>query len=149
MVRHLFPDFLDDKTAYDSAEAFWRNLWDEMLDMTGQRGAWRTPWLNAAFASGTPFRDGDPIFSALCPRRRLGVRVIQHEPEEDGPELDTWVDWSGDEWSDIGRVRVLVLSCALSEEVVPLLRDRLYEWLRAGKVHLVTDPERLLCTIPA
>ena len=64
MVQHLFPHFLGDPVEYAKAEAYWRDLWEEVARFAGQQWEWRQPWLRTTYADGTPFRDGDPIFSA-------------------------------------------------------------------------------------
>jgi hypothetical protein len=133
MVRHHFPDFLEDAAQYAQAESFWFQLWESLVRFTGQQAEWKHPWLRTASANGTPFRDGDPIFSAISPERRMAVRVIQHEAEDAGPELDFWVDTFGDEGE---AVRVLVISCSLSDEAAIYARDLLYSWLEQGAVEV-------------
>ena len=134
MVTYRYRDFLSDPQQYAQAEAFWRDLWEQMGRLTGQRDEWKHPWLTTTFANGVPFLDGDPIFSAISRTRDLAVRVIQHEPERDEPELDYWVDEFGDEWN---KVRVLAISCALSVEVATYARDLFYAWMTEGKVYTV------------
>jgi hypothetical protein len=138
MVQHLFPRFLADLAEYSRAEAYWRGLWDELARIAGQQQEWQYPWLQTAYANGTPFRDGDPIFSAWSPARTLGIRVIQNEPQQEGLELDFWSDTVGDEWS--GEVRTLVISCALSGEAIALARDLILSWMRHGTV-AVSGPQ--------
>jgi hypothetical protein len=133
MARHIFPDFLHDVKKYAEAEAFWLQLWESLVRFTGQQAEWKYPWLRTASANGTPFRDGDPIFSAISTERRMAVRVIQHEPEGDGAEVDFWVDTFGDEGE---AVRVLVISCSLSDEAAIYARDLLYSWLEQGAVEV-------------
>ena len=76
--------------------------------------------MNAAFADGTPFPDGNPIFSAVCPSRRLGVRVIQIGLDAESG-LETWTDTFGED-----EVRELVITCPLTEqnldEAIQLMR---------------------------
>jgi hypothetical protein len=131
MVQHLFPRFLEDPAEYDQAEAYWRRLWDELARFAGQQREWRHPWLQTAYADGTPFRDGDPIFSAWCPSRKRGVRVIQNEPQEQELELDFWSDIVGDEWS--GEVQTLVISCALSKQAADLAQNLILSWMLHGR----------------
>jgi hypothetical protein len=131
MTERLFPRFLHDQAEYDRAEAYWRELWDDLMRFTGQRG-WQYPWLQAAYADGTPFRDGDPIFSAWSPSRKIGVRVIQNEPRQQDPELVFWRDVVGDEWTV--EVPTLVISCALSQETADVARDLILVWIRDGAV---------------
>jgi hypothetical protein len=133
MVQHLFPRFLDDPAEYAKAEAFWRSLWDELARFSGQQQEWRHPWLQTAYADGTPFHDGDPIFSAWCPSRKVGVRVIQNAPQQQELELNWWLDTVGDEWSG-GEVHTLVISCALSRQAADLARDFILSWMRDGRV---------------
>src|SRR5262249_51245462 len=133
MVQHLFPHFLDDPVEYAQAEAYWRRLWDELARFSGHQQEWRHPWLRTAYADGTRFGDGDPIFSAWSPSRKLGVRVIQNEPQRQELELDFWSDTVGDEWSG-GEVHTLVISCALSRQAADLARDLILSWMRGGKV---------------
>src|SRR5262245_40658580 len=141
MVEHLFLHFLDDPAEYARAEAYWRELWDELARFSGQQQEWQHPWLQTAYANGTPFRDGDPIFSAWSPSRKLGVRVIQNEPQARVVELDFWPDVVGDQWS--GEVRTLVISCALSKQATDLARDLILSWMRHGKVSVCLPQEGL------
>jgi hypothetical protein len=133
MVQHLFPRFLDDPAEYAEAEAFWRRLWDGLARFSGQQHEWRHPWLRTAYADGTPFRDGDPIFSAWSPSRKLGVRVIQNAQQQQEPELLFWPDTVGDAWSG-GEVRTLVISCALSRQAAGLAEGLILSWMRDGTV---------------
>ena len=139
MVRHLFPRFLDDPTEYARAEAYWRALWDELVWFEGQAQEWQYPWLKTAYANGTPFQDGDPIFSAWSPSRKLGVRVIQNEPGAGEPELTYWHDVVGDQWS--GEVQTLVISCILSGQTAALARDLISYWVREGRVSVCYPQE--------
>jgi hypothetical protein len=132
MVQHLFPRFLQDPAEYAQAEAYWGDLWNEMARFAGQQKIWRHPWLRTSYADGTPFLDGDPIFSAWSPGRKLGVRVIQNEPQRSGVELNFWHEVVGDRWA--GEVQTLVISCALSRQGANLARSLILEWIRHGKV---------------
>jgi hypothetical protein len=134
MAEYLFPRFLDDPEEYAAAEAYWRRLWDEVAGLAGAAWEWKHPWLQTAYADGTPFRDGDPIFSAWAPSRNLGLRVIQNRPHRQDPALEFWPDVVGDEWS--GEVRTLVISCELSRQTAALARGMIFSWLRYGKVSI-------------
>ncbi len=133
MVQHLFPHFLVNSDEYVQAEDFWRHLWDKLARVSGQKQDWQHPWLKTAYVDGTPFRDGDPIFSAWSPSRKLGIRVIQNEPLQEEPELNVWFDMIGDEWTH-GEVRTLVISCALSDQVANLAEGFILSWMRDGAV---------------
>jgi hypothetical protein len=132
MAQHLFPNFLSDPREYAQAEAFWKQTWDELKRLAGQPHEWITPWLQTVYADGTPFQDGDPIFSAWAPARLFGVRIIQHMPTTDEMELAFWIDVVGDEWT--GQVRTLVISCALSDQAAYFALDLILSWMLFGKV---------------
>jgi hypothetical protein len=130
MIRHFFESFLNDEEEYERAEGYWLDLWDRILE-EGQTDQWQAPWLATSFADGTPSRDGNPIFSAVSPARKLGVRVIQHAPTQDQGELEYWIDtFEGEE----GPIRELVLSCALSDEVVRRAAELIRSWVARGEV---------------
>src|SRR5260370_40651992 len=92
MVQSLFPNFLNDPNEYHQVETLWRERWHDLVRRVGQGQTWVTPWLTTTFADGTPFADGNTIFSAVSPDRRLGVLVIQVAPSEDSRELSVWPD---------------------------------------------------------
>ena len=112
--QQMFTNFRSDSTEYAAAERFWQDLFARAAREEGVEGEWVVPWLNTRFAGGTPFGDGNPIFSAWSPARRVAVRVIQHDaadpPGEDG--FDSWTDTFDGEG---GEVRELVISCVLSD----------------------------------
>ena len=132
MAQHLFPNFLHDPAEYAQAERYWQDLFTRVTREAGVEGEWQSPWLVTRFADGTPFADGNPIFSAWSPVRRVGVRVIQYEgaaAELDGAEFESWLDTFDPEGEN---VRELVISCALSadaeREAIRLLRP----WVANG-----------------
>jgi hypothetical protein len=132
-VKHLCSDFLSDPNVYAQAETYWQNRWNELVNFADQEGQWQTPWLRAAFADGTPFRDGDPIFSAISTLVDRAVRVIQYATESDGVELDCWVEWFGPDAAN-RRVQVLVISCSLSVESAAQACDAISSWMVEGAV---------------
>src|SRR3954468_2614342 len=116
MARYLMPDFLKDPQQYEKAEAVWRQAWQDLIRRTGQLDLWKTPWLRTTFVDGTPFRDGNPIFSAICPSRRLGVQVIQLEPLQNPREITFWTDTFAE--GDPEEVNKLVIACVLSHQTL-------------------------------
>ena len=116
MIKFLYPRFLTDSAEYDQAAALWKERWEKLITRAGQQGEWDSPWINTTFADGTPCRDGNPIFSAVCPKRRLGVRVIQQEPADAPRELEFWTDTFGG--GDPLATKELVISCVLTSETV-------------------------------
>src|SRR5260370_36236770 len=112
MVQHLCKRFLADAAEYESAQARWRQLWDTLITAEKLAAEWKVPWFVPEFVNGTPMRDGNPIFTAVSPALRRGVRIIQHAPTTDQLELDYWLDtFQSDE-----PISELVISCALSDE---------------------------------
>jgi len=131
MVQHIDKDFLEDEQQYRHAEQFWRDLWERLVKEAGASEQWQSPWL------GVPFRDGDPIFSAVSPSLGRGVHVIQHTPTSDGLELEWWVDRFGEEGVD-DVIDQLVVSCALSDVSAELARNIIYPWITRGEVEPAT-----------
>jgi hypothetical protein len=144
VVEHLYPNFLADDRAYSSTEAAWADLWTRVVRRAGQAALWRAPWLNTHFANGTPFRDGDPIFSAVDDGRQMGVRVIQLEPETPDDEHLEWRVDSVGEWSAPDSVRTLVVSCVLSVATRASVHGLFYDWVVRGEV-----PDRVSLALPA
>jgi hypothetical protein len=137
MVEYLFPRFLDDTREYARAEAYWHRLWDEIVPLAWA-WEWKQPWLKTSYADGTPFCDGDPIFSAWSPSSKLAVRVIQNRPQGQNPALDFWTDTVGDEWT--GEVIALVISCTLSRQTADLARRLIFSWVRYGEASISHPP---------
>src|SRR2546426_3076616 len=97
MSKFLYPCLLSNAKEYRQAEAFWRTLWNEVTERAGQAGEWRFPWMKNEYADGTAVQDGNPIFSAVADKRKMGVRIIQEEKTSpDHVELDYWVDRFGE-----------------------------------------------------
>jgi hypothetical protein len=116
MKNVLFPNFLRDAREYDGAQCLWQSRWQEVVNAAGQEDRWESPWLNTTFADGTPCRDGNPIFSAVNHKGRLGIRVIQQEPGKNPHEISHWTG----EFDEEGRkpIKELVISCALTERTL-------------------------------
>jgi hypothetical protein len=143
MVKALFPNFLNDLEEYRQAERLWCERWDELVRRVGQEGQWVTPWLRTTFASGAPFADGNPIFSAVAPDRRLGVRVIQIEPSEEPRQLSAWTDtFAGGEAE---AVKELVIACALTRQTLEDSLAIMGRWITKEEVG---PPEETACDRP-
>jgi hypothetical protein len=136
-MRYLYPNFLRDEQEYAQAELFWRSLWDKVMRLAGQAQEWQVPWLQTTFSDGTPIRDGDPMFSAVCQGRRLAVHAIQNESQDGEEEFDAYVTVFDPEAQGI---RVLVISCVLSEESASRIKDLLSSWVQTGQVQLPLPP---------
>jgi len=130
MVQHLNKTFLVDAAEYEAAQARWHQLWDRLTTAAHVQAEWHVPWFTPEFVNGTPMRDGNPIFSAVSPNQRRGVRIIQHEPTAGQLELDYWLDTFASE----EPVSELVISCALSAEAEQKVSELLHAWITTGCV---------------
>jgi hypothetical protein len=143
MAELLYPQFLSDVNQYMQAEAYWRKAWDELVRSSGRADEWHTPWLDNCFGNGTPCRDGNPIFSAVSERRKLGVRIIQHGPSSpEELDFDWWVDSFGPD-SEEGAIQELVISCVLSDQTAERLVHLLANWLTNGAVAVTKENGRV------
>ena len=134
MVQHLCKTFLADAAAYESAQARWRQLWETLVAAEKLEAEWKVPWFVPEFVNGTPMRDGNPIFTAVSPTLRRGVRIIQHEPTTDQLELDYWLDtFRSDE-----TISELVISCALSDQAEQQASHLIRAWITTGHVDCKT-----------
>jgi hypothetical protein len=127
MTHFLFPHFLSDPQQYREAEGFWLKHWEELVGDVGQADRWKSPHYTTTFVDGTPCRDGDPIFSAVDPTRRLGVRVIQFEPTGDSGEIVSWQDTFAE--GEPEEIRDLVISCSLTDETFAQACDLIRQWI--------------------
>src|SRR5262245_5295450 len=128
MMRHfLFPNFLKDSREYEQSQRLWKSRWQEVVEAAGQKDCWESPWLNTTFADGSPCRDGNPIFSAVNRKDRLGIRVIQQEPGKDPYEISHWTDEFDQERAK--PLKELVISCALTEHTLQEAMDLMKRWL--------------------
>jgi hypothetical protein len=141
MTQTLFPHFLDDPDEYRQAETLWRERWEELVRRVGQGRQWVTPWLTTTFADGTPFADGNPIFSAVAPDRRLGVRVIQVEPAENPHELAVWTDTFAE--GEPEAVKELVLTCALTQKTLGDSLALMERWITKEEVDSREDNPKM------
>jgi hypothetical protein len=128
MPHPHFVNFLHDPAEYAAAERFWRDAFECAARDAGVEGDWATPWLNTRFADGTPFADGNPIFSAWSPGRRLGLRIIQHDPATTPGDrgFESWVDTFD---KDGDGITELVISCVLSESTAGLAMRLIGQWI--------------------
>src|SRR5947199_6372047 len=97
MVNHLYPNFLSDDREYGLSEEHRLRLWQEVDPATRLRFEWQQPWFQPLPRS---LSEGNPIFSAVSPTLRRGIRIIQHAPTESGLEIQAWPDFFGGSSSD-------------------------------------------------
>src|SRR5687767_5374442 len=141
MTQHMYADFLTDPQQYEQAERFWSKLFDQIVAECKVEREWVHPWLNTRFADGTAFGDGDPIFSAWSPGRRVGLRIIQLDPGSgSGGDVHARFDQFDADGAD-PAIRVLVISCVLDAEVVELVEHLMRKWV-SSSAQTRTPPER-------
>lgn len=128
MIVHLFPNFLEDEGDYALAERYWVDLWEGIV--RGRR-EWRQPWFQPLPSS---IGEGNPIFSAVSPSLRRGIRVIQSAPTETGLELVAYPDTFGGSASDPDAIHELVISCALSDVAAEVARSLMVPWVEGRAV---------------
>jgi hypothetical protein len=138
MANVFFPDFRNDPEQHREAEELWLKTWTELVREVGQADQWKAPHYTTTFVDGTPCRDGDPIFSAVDPTRRLGVRIIQFEPTGDSGEFASWQDTFAE--GEPEEVRDLVISCSLTDETLSKACNLIRQWITHGRVRTDTDP---------
>jgi hypothetical protein len=132
MQQTIFhPNFLSDPTEYALSKRYWQELFRSITHEAGVSDSWRDPWLNMTFVDGTSFADGNPIFSALSPNRKLGVRIIQLDPANPG-EDPSWSSWIGVFGDGDEAIRELVISCVLSDESAMQASNHLRLWVTDG-----------------
>jgi hypothetical protein len=129
MVEHLFADFLDDEQVYRSAERYWVDLW-EGIDSEIRRG-WKQPWFQPLPPS---LGEGNPIFSAVSPRLRRGIRIIQSAPTDKRLEFVAYPDTFGGSVFDLRAIHELVISCALSDAVARVALSLMLPWVAGQAV---------------
>ena len=127
MVDHLYPNFLHDGRQYRLAEEHWLGLWQRVDPPARERFAWQQPWFQPLSRS---LGEGNPIFSAVSPMLRRGIRLIQHAPTEPGLEIQAWLGSFGDNRSDANRIEELVISCALSDQATEVASSLMEPWVK-------------------
>ena len=132
--HYLFPRFLDDPAEYEAAERFWTSQWGDLVSRIGAQDLWETPWLNTRFADATPCRDGNPIFSAWCPSRHLGIRVIQLEASGNPREIQFWTGTFAK--GEPEAVSELVISCVLTRETLHQAMDMMSQWIQGEEIRV-------------
>lgn len=128
MAQWLYPDALDNAASYRNAERFWLELWQKVLASSTHTHSWQQPWMT------NEIPDGNPIFTAVCPPLRRGIRII-HEPSAlpGDSDLNSWVDTFG-ERNDPESILELVVACAPCLENRARIESMLREWIEKGEV---------------
>jgi hypothetical protein len=141
---YLFKNFLKDRRQYTEAGKLWCDAWSRLTKRIGQGKQWKVPWFEARFVNGTPFLDGNPIFTAVDRSRRLAVRVIQFPLASEGePDLIHWTDTFGK--GDLEELEELVIACVLSDDTLAQATDLMTKWAKNGSLEdavRATTPHR-------
>jgi len=113
-MNYLFKDFLDDQTIYLQNEAFYKNLFTEII------GEEPVDYYTTHFNNGQKFFDGNPIFNTK--KNNRSIRIIQDEPESETPYLHARIEKKED------ALEELIINLELSEEIKPVLEIYLKKW---------------------
>ena len=131
MAEHLFPNFLKDEQVYLDAERHWIELWDQVDTNTRVSNGWTQPWFQPLPPS---ISEGNPIFSAVPPRLRRGIRIIQSAPTDKGLEFVAYLDTFGGSVLDPDAIHELVISCALSDEAASVALSLIGPWVEGKAI---------------
>ena len=142
MINHIYENFLNDINQYRAAEEYWRRPMGKK-----PRRLSSTPWSSPWISTGSPdCLDGNPIFSAVSPAKRRGIRVIQHEPTSVKVEIQAWPDFVGGNFSDPEAIQELVISCALSEAAADLAMSLIRPWACGAPIHFGMKGKQLVAS---
>ena len=136
MVTALFPNFLRNDEEYEESVRYWVNLWNRVDEFNRTSLGWSFPWVG----TGSPLiKDGNPIFSAISPGLRRGVRIIQAEPIDSELDIQVWLDTFGGDLNDPTSIQELVIACVLSEEAARIAFDLISQWIQGLSVSIHYD----------
>jgi hypothetical protein len=137
MVKNLFENFLDDPLQYQKSEEYWNEVWRDVVGTTSAFDDWQTPWLG----TGSPaIKDGNPIFSAISPAMRRGIRIVQQEPIDSGLDFQVWLDTFGGSPTDPESINELVIACVLSDAAIFHARMSMMTWVAGDPLSFRREP---------
>ncbi|MEA5602187.1 hypothetical protein [Nostoc sp. UHCC 0252] len=129
MVKHLFKAFLSNIDDYRASENFWRNLCESILRKhQGEKHGWKI-WLNVHFNDGTPFLDGNPIYSLISPDNKKSICINQDEANKEKIYIVAWMNKFGPIDKE-NFIEELVIVCELSEESAQLASELIEAWIK-------------------
>jgi len=129
-MNYLYEDFLYDQTTYLQNEAFYKNLFTEIV------GEEPVDYYTTHFNNGQKFFDGNPIFNTKKNNRL--IRIIQDEPESEKPYLNARIEKKED------TLEELIINLELSEEIKPILETYLKKWFK--EMISISEMDKLLKT---
>ena len=124
MAKFLYADFLENKRAYNLAQASWNRLLSSLLR---EHGYTYTPYINQ-MQNGEKEYDGNPIFSAFIPEIERAIRIIQVAPDEEGDDISAWID-DIELGKKTKKTKELVLDLKLSKEAKMLAKYLIGKWI--------------------
>jgi hypothetical protein len=136
MINLMHKNFLKDPQQYALSEEHWLTLWQQVSIRMRTRFGWQQPWFQPL---PRDISQGNPIFSAVSPLLKRGVRVIQHEPTSAGLEIQAWPDTFGGSVTDPECIRELVIACALSDVSASLALEIIEPWVSGYAVSFTTQ----------
>lgn len=133
MVKHLFPNFLQDERVYVQVERFWLDLWQQLDPDERVSHGWIHPWFEPLPPS---ISEGNPIFSAVSTSLRRGVRILQYEPTDKSLEFYAYPDSFGGSIFEPQTIHELVISCALSDVAAKYSKQLMLPWIQGRPISL-------------
>ena len=143
MLKHVFPNFLQDERIYAQAERYWIDLWNQIGPFDRAENGWVQPWFQPLPPA---LSEGNPIFSAVSPTLRRGVRILQSEPTEQGLEFYAYPDTFGGTIFDPFAIQELVISCALSDVAAEYAMSLIRPWVAGKPIRFDRDGSVLVAT---
>lgn len=81
----LFPTFLENRSVYNLAEAYWRRVFRQLFQPQGTA-------FQSFYNQANKDFSGNPIIVAYFPKQHKLVRIIQVVPGPDDLRFDAWID---------------------------------------------------------
>jgi len=135
MIDQLYSDFLRDPRQYSLSESYWQGVWQNISYQDRSRYGWQQPWFQPL---PQKLGQGNPIFSAVSPLLRRGIRLIQHEPTSASFEIQAWTDSFGGPVTDPESIKELVIACALSNLAVVIAMEMMRPWVANRSLSFLT-----------
>jgi hypothetical protein len=115
----MFDEYLNDEQCYVELEQYLLNRFFLECDANGvELKKFKAPFYNTTFSNGTPFREGNPIFSA---RNEVAGTILRIVLDEDTDSLVSYRD------KDMGCELVIIARIASLEDIT----KKMAEWVRS------------------
>ncbi|MEH1912309.1 MAG: hypothetical protein V7L05_19450 [Nostoc sp.] len=86
--------------------------------------------MNVHFVDGTPFLDGNPIYSLISPDSKKGICINQDQATTEKVSIAAYMDKFGSIDDEENFIEELVIVCELSEESVQLASELIEVWVK-------------------